>query len=67
MSTRVFAFIADGDVFMRWYLDDEATPQSLGYVAGLQSNPTVVDVTDIDLPIEQGWTYDGETFTPPVD
>jgi hypothetical protein len=66
MTTRVFAFIADGDVFMRFHLNDDSAPQNAGYIAGLQSNPKVVDVTDIDLPIEQGWTYDGETFNPPV-
>lgn len=67
MTTRVFAFIADGDVFMRFHLDGNAAPQNAGYIAGLQSNPQVVDVTDIDLPIEQGWTYDGNSFSPPVE
>jgi hypothetical protein len=67
MTTRVFAFIADGDVFMRFYISDDGLVQNTGYIAGLQSNPQVVDVTDIDLPVEQGWTYDGENFNPPVD
>jgi hypothetical protein len=67
MTTRVFAFIADGDVFMRFHLSDNGAPHNAGYIAGLQSNPKVVDVTDIDLPIEQGWTYDGENFNPPAE
>lgn len=67
MTTKVFAFIADGDVFMRFHLNDDGAPQNAGYIAGMQSNPQVVDVTDINLPIVQGWRYDGENFTPPVE
>ncbi len=52
---------------MRFYISDDGLVQNTGYIAGLQSNPQVIDVTDIDLPIEQGWTYDGENFNPPVD
>lgn len=66
MSNRTFAFIADGDVFMRIYLNADAAPENAGYIAGLQSNPTIVDVTDLDLQIERGWTYDGQDFHPPV-
>jgi hypothetical protein len=35
--------------------------------AALQSDPTVVDITEIDLPSEPyNWTWDGTTFSEPV-
>ena len=51
---------------MRIYLNENAAPENAGYIAGLQSNPTIIDVTDLDLQIERGWTYDGQDFHPPV-
>lgn len=34
-------------------------------IAGLQSNPIVVEVLDTDLPVGPGWTFDGTKLVPP--
>jgi hypothetical protein len=66
IQERVFALITDGEVFHKWYVEenyDDAGMASLIY--GLQSQPIVVDITDIDHEeIEYGWKFDGASFYP---
>jgi hypothetical protein len=63
---RVFALVADGDVFHKWYIDEDYdNPSMAALIYGLQSGPTVVDITDEDHEeIDFGWTYDGQSFYP---
>jgi hypothetical protein len=64
---KVFALISDGDVFHKWYIEENySNPQMAALIYGLQSGPTIVDITDKNYEdINFGWTYDGESFTPP--
>jgi hypothetical protein len=64
---RVFALITDGDVFHKWYIDEDYNnPDLAALIYGLQSGPTIVDITDKDHEeINFGWSYDGDSFTPP--
>lgn len=43
-NIKVFAFVADEDVFHFMTIPDE--PQFAGIIAGLQSKPLLLDVTD---------------------
>jgi hypothetical protein len=63
---RVFALISDGDVFHKWYIDENySNPHIAALIYGLQSGPTIVDITDKNHEeIDFGWTYDGESFYP---
>ena len=64
---RVFALVSDGDVFHKWYIDEDyANPHMAALIYGLQSGPTVVDITEEDHEkIDFGWSFDGKSFTPP--
>lgn len=65
MTFKRFVLIAEGDVFMQIQFDDEITsPNAATWVAGLLSNPVVVDVTDQPT-VVPGWVWDGNSFTPP--
>lgn len=66
MSIKKFAFVAEGDVFHTWEISIDENghgPEML--IAGLQSNPTVIEVLDPDLPVGLGWTFDGTNLIPP--
>jgi hypothetical protein len=65
---KVFALITDGDVFHKWYVDENyENPHIAALIYGLQSGPTVVDITDKNYQeIDFGWNYDGDSFTPPI-
>lgn len=66
MTIHRFAFIADGDVFSLFMVDSERAPEDSGrIIAGMQSNPIVVEIGD-DTPVNVGWTYDGKQFHGPV-
>lgn len=71
MSLKKFAFIAEGDVFTVWSIEPEAADNvevATRVVAGLQSNPTVIDITDLaHLGIGLNWTFDGTNFIPPAE
>jgi len=65
MPQRVFAFITDGEVFHKWYIEEDyENPGIASLIYGLQSTPVIVDITDLDYQsIASGWTYDGESFS----
>lgn len=63
---KKYALIAEGDVFMTISFDD-SLPQTEAWVAGLASNPVVIEITnnpDIEN-IKGGWTWDGTNFKAP--
>lgn len=63
MSTeniKVFAFVVEGDVVGTLHIPDTA-PNYERIVAGLSSNPTVIDATSTP-DVKFGWTYDGTSF-----
>jgi hypothetical protein len=62
---RVFAFITDGEVFHKWYIEEDyENPGIASLIYGLQSTPVIVDITDLDHEsITSGWSYDGESFS----
>ncbi len=63
---KKYALIAEGDVFMTISFDDTMS-QTEAWVAGLASNPVIVEITN-DPNIENikgGWTWDGNLFTAP--
>jgi hypothetical protein len=64
-TQKVFAFITDGEVFHKWYIEEDyENPGIASLIYGLQSTPTIVDITDLDHEaITSGWTYDGESFS----
>jgi hypothetical protein len=63
---RAFALISDGEVFHKWYIEENySNPYMAALIYGLQSGPTIVDITDINHEeIDFGWSYDGESFHP---
>jgi hypothetical protein len=63
---RIFALVTDGEVFHKWYIEEDYNnPQMAALIYGLQSGPTIVDITDKNHEeINFGWTYDGEFFYP---
>ena len=64
---RKFALIAEGDVFMVLTINDEINPeQSERWVAGLNSNPVVVEFPEEES-IGVGWTYSNGEFTQPAE
>lgn len=67
MSLRKFAFVAEGDVFTTWQFDPEDKsygPNAEMIIAGLLSNPTIVECTDT-LEVGIGYTWDGKEFKEP--
>jgi uncharacterized protein YndB with AHSA1/START domain len=64
IQERVFALITDGEVFHKWYVEENYDdPGMASLIYGLQSQPIVVDITDINHEeIEYGWKFDGESF-----
>jgi hypothetical protein len=65
---RVFALVADGEVFHKWYIEENySNAYMAALIYGLQSNPTVIDITDKNHEeISFGWIQDGDSFTPPA-
>lgn len=63
---RVFALISDNEVFHKWHIkEDYDNPYMAALIYGLQSGPTIVDITDLDYDeIDFGWNYDGKQFIP---
>lgn len=63
MATKVFAFIVGNEVFGTLTIPDHA-PNYDRLVAGLSSDPVVVDSTSTEG-VTFGWTYDGNNFIAP--
>jgi hypothetical protein len=66
---RVFALMADGEVFHKWHIDEDYNnPYIAALIYGLQSGPTIIDITDENHEeINFGSTYENGIFTPPVE
>lgn len=65
MAVRKFAWIAEGDVFTILTVPEEQNPEAAARItAGMLSNPIVIETTGTD--VNEGWTWDGEKFNPPV-
>jgi len=64
---RIFALITDNEVFHKWYVDEDYNNAYIAaLIYGLQSGPKIIDITDLNSEdIDFGWSYDGESFTPP--
>jgi hypothetical protein len=68
MSLKRFAFIAEGDVFSILETDPENPeygPSAGRIVAGMQSNPIVIEITELS-DVVVGSVWDGEKFIPPA-
>ena len=65
---KVFALITDNEVFHKWYIDEDYSNEYIAaLIYGLQSGPTIVDITDKNHEeIDFGWTQKGDLFVPPV-
>ncbi len=64
MATQKFALVVDGEVFMLVTYDD-AYSLAERWTAGLKSNPTIIDCTELEQNPSNGWIWDGETFSEP--
>jgi hypothetical protein len=62
-NLKVFAFIVGEDVVGTLHIP-EIAPNYERLVAGLSSNPIVVDATDVPG-VEYGWKFDGILFSEP--
>jgi hypothetical protein len=64
---RVFALITDNEVFHKWHVEENLdNPYIAALIYGLQSGPTIVDITDKNHEeIDFGWIQNGDSFTPP--
>lgn len=63
MALKRFAFTLNETVFMTMAIDDEQTPKHEMWVAGLQSDPKVIEVSNDE--VDFGWTrVDGQWIEP---
>lgn len=63
---KKFVFVIDGKVQMKLSFPEDR-PDSEMKVAGLNSNPIIVEITDFNEKPSVGWTWDGLIFSPPID
>lgn len=65
MPVFKFALLADNEVFMTLTLntEDPNTPQADRLVAGLQSEPVVLEITDYSGNVNIGDVWNGTSFT----
>jgi hypothetical protein len=59
-----FAFVVDGEVGLVWKYSGNADIE-MRTEACLMSNPEIIKIEE-DVTVLTGWTYDGETFSPPT-
>ena len=67
MSLKRFAFIAEGDVFSIFETDPDNPdygPNAARIVAGMQSNPVVIEITDTPN-VNIGSIWNGKEFIAP--
>lgn len=68
MTIYKFALVAGNDVFSIMSINSEdPNPIVPRLIAGMQSNPITLDVTNDNPDINVGWTWDGECFIPPLE
>lgn len=60
-----FVFIIDGKVQMKFSFADDR-PDTEMKVLGLNSNPMIVEITNLTEKPTVGWTYDESGFHPPA-
>lgn len=66
MTIYKFAMIAGNDVFSILSIDSEdPSPVVPRLLAGLKSDPIVIEITDINEEVNVGWTWDGSQFLKP--
>jgi hypothetical protein len=58
---RSFAFVINGEVIGTLTISNTNVEYDR-WCAGLSSNPTIVEYPE-DLQVQNGWTWDGESFT----
>jgi hypothetical protein len=62
---KKLALVSDEKVFgVMWF--GANAPGHEARLAGLMSNPTIMDITEQDE-VEAGWVWDGESFNPPAE
>jgi hypothetical protein len=64
---RVFALVTDNEVFHKWYVEENYEDLNMAsLIYGLQSQPTIIDITDKNHEeIDFGWYVEGDNFIPP--
>ena len=61
MNMKQFAFVLDGQVFFKLALQDlQENERNQLIIAGLQSNPQVLEILDPNVNV--GWYWDGSNF-----
>lgn len=61
-----YMFVIDGEVVWRESVEKHEQMEMINAV--FQSNPTIVQCPDeLATTIQFGWTYDGTTFSPPIE
>lgn len=65
MEPRRFVFIAGNEAFMQFTINPSVNAEM--FIAGLSSDPKVIDITDLGIPEGPitGWVWDGETLKAP--
>lgn len=65
MEIKKFAFIVENEAFMQMTIGPSEYYDM--FVAGLKSNPIIVDITEMNIPEGPitGWIWDGETLKAP--
>jgi hypothetical protein len=65
---RKFIFIIDGEVGPDLTFEDAGEgpkfDRNRALAAALSSNPVVLEIPE-ESPVQMGWTWDGNNFTPP--
>jgi len=61
MSSRSFAFIVEGDVFMTLTFN-EISPVYDRLSNACANNPIIIETTDLNIDPKYGWAWDGNTF-----
>lgn len=65
MQVKRFAFIVGNEAFMQITISPSQKADM--FIAGLSSDPKVIDITDLDVPEGPitGWIWDGQTLKAP--
>jgi hypothetical protein len=63
VNSKVFAFVVGEDVIGTIHIPETA-PNYDRLVAGLSSDPVVIEATDVEG-VQHGWKFDGDSFSNP--